>query len=125
MRARGASRRTWSATASIVSMRLWTKKTLDAGSSFAPLPLLDQPGVPRLDEGEHRRPVARRRLHERQVAQPGEREVQRARDRRRGEREHVGLELELLEPLLVSHAEPGLLVHDDEPEPRERHVAGE
>src|SRR6185369_159945 len=33
-----------------------------------------------------------------------------------GEREHVGLELELLEPLLVLHAEAMLLVDDDEPE---------
>ena len=42
--------------------------------------LLDQPVVPRLDEGEDRRPVARRRLDQRHVAQPGERQVQRARE---------------------------------------------
>ena len=81
--------------------------------------------VPRLDEREHGRAVARRRLHERHVAQPGERQVQRARDRRRGEREHVGREPQLLEPLLVLHAEAVLLVDDDQPEVREDHVGTE
>ncbi len=53
---------------------------------------LDQRLVPRLDEREHRRAVARRGLHERHVAQAGERQMQRARNRGRGERQHVGLE---------------------------------
>ena len=59
--------------------------------------------------------VARRALHQRHVAPPGERQVQRARDRRGGEREDVGLELELLEAFLVLHAKAVLFVDDDEP----------
>ena len=90
---------------------------LAAAIELARDPLVDQAVVvARLDEGQHGRSVARRRLHERHVAQAGERQVQRARDGRRREREHVGLELELLEPLLVLHTEAMLLVHDDEPE---------
>ena len=61
-------------------------------------------------------------MHQRHVAQPGEREVQRTRNRRRGERQHVGLELELLESLLVLHAESMLFVDDDETEPFEGDV---
>ena len=48
--------------------------------------------------------------------------VQRARDGRRGQRQDVGLELELLEAFLVLHAEAVLLVDDDEAESGERHV---
>ena len=112
----------WSAIASIVSMRLCTKKTCPPRSSSREMPFVDQPVVPRLDVGEHRRAIARRRLHQRHVAQAGERQVQRARDRRRREREHVGLQLELLEPLLVLHAEAVLLVDDDQSEIRELDV---
>ena len=89
---------------------------LSAAIELARDAFVDQPVVPRLDVGEHRRPVARRRLHQRHVAQAGERQMQRARNRRRGEREHVGLQLELLEPLLVLHAEAMLLVDDDQSE---------
>ena len=42
--------------------------------------LLQQPVVPRLDEGEDRRAVARRGLDQGEVAEAGEREVQRARE---------------------------------------------
>ena len=87
--------------------------------------LLEQPVVPRLDEGEDRRAVARRRLDQRQVAQAGERQVQRARDRRGGEREHVDREPQRLEPLLVLHAEAVLLVHDQQPEVLEDDVLRE
>ncbi len=83
---------------------------------------LDEAVVVRLDVGEHRRPVARRRLHHRHVAQAGERQMERARNRRRREREHVRLQLELLEPLLVLHAEAMLFVHDDQAELGELHV---
>ena len=47
---------------------------------------------------------------------PRERELQGARDRRRGQRQHVHLGAQLLELLLVRHAEMLLLVDDDEAE---------
>ena len=84
--------------------------------------LLDQPVVPRLDERDDGRAVFGRRLEQRQVAQPGEREVQRAGDRRRRQRQHVHRELQRLEALLVPHTEAVFLVHDEEPEVVKRDV---
>ena len=51
--------------------------------------------------------------------------MQRARDRRRGEREHVDLEAKLAQQLLLRDAEPLLLVDDHEPELLRDHVARE
>src|SRR5258708_1974395 len=51
--------------------------------------------------------------------------MQRARNRCRGEREDVRLELQLLEALLMLHAEPMLLVHDDDAQLVELHVGAE
>ncbi len=101
------------------------EEDLAAAIEFAGDSLLDEPIVPRLDEGEHRRAVARRRLHQRHVAQAGERQVQRARDRRGGEREDVGLQLELLEAFLVLHAEAVFLVDDDQPQLRKDDIVAQ
>ena len=76
--------------------------------------LLDERVVPRLDERQHGGTVFGRRLEQRQVAQSGEREVQRAGDRRRRERQHIHRELQRLQSLLVPHPEPVLLVHDEQ-----------
>ena len=51
--------------------------------------------------------------------------MQRARDRRRGEREHVDLEPKRAQELLLRDAEALLLVEDDEPEILRDHVARE
>ena len=67
----------------------------------------------------------RRRLDDRDVAQPGQRHVQRARDRRRRQREHVDLEAQRAEQLLLRDAEALLLVEDDEAEVLRDHVARE
>ena len=56
---------------------------------------------------------------------PDERHVQRARDRRRGEREHVDLEPQLAQQLLLRDAEALLLVDDHEAEVLRDHVARE
>ena len=69
-----------------------------------------------------RQPVLRRRLDRRHVADARERHVQRARDRRRRQRQHVDLAAHLLQPLLVRDAEALLLVDDDQPEVLERDV---
>jgi hypothetical protein len=55
-----------------------------------------------------------------QLAQPRERELERARDRRRGEREHVDRLLQLLDALLVRDAEAVLLVDHEQAEVAER-----
>ena len=56
---------------------------------------------------------------------PSQRHVQRARNGRRGHREHVHFFLQLLQPLFVTHAEALLFVHNDEPEVRELDVTRE
>src|SRR5581483_8188309 len=66
-----------------------------------------------------------RRLDDGDVAHAGERQVQRPRDRRRAQREHVHLEAQRLEQLLLRDAEPLLLVEDDEAELLRDDVAAE
>ena len=68
------------------------------------------------DGGLDWQPVLRRRLDGAHVARAGQSHVQCARDRRRGEREHVHCLTQSLELLLVQHAEPLLLVDDNQPE---------
>ena len=68
------------------------------------------------DVGLNRQPVLRRRLDDRHVADADERHVQRARNRRRRHRQHVHLPPQLLDLLLVRHAEPLLLVDDEQAE---------
>ena len=63
-----------------------------------------------------------RRVDEREVTDAGERHLERARDRRRGERQHVDVRAPLLDPLLVLHAEPLLLVDDEQADVLERDV---
>ena len=70
------------------------------------------PRVVRPDEREHGLPVLRRRVEHRHVADPGERHLERPRDRRGRHRQDVDLGPQLLQPLLVRHAETLLLVHD-------------
>ena len=75
------------------------------------------------DVGEDRLAVGRRRVEEREVADAGEAHLQRARDRRRRQREHVDVGAQLLDRLLVRHAEALLLVDDEQAEVLERDVA--
>ena len=72
------------------------------------------------------RPAALGRgLDHRDVAQARERHVQRARDRRCAQREHVDLEPQRAQQLLLRDAEALLLVDDHEPELLRDHVAAE
>ena len=66
-----------------------------------------------------RQAVFRRRLDHGHVAQAHQRHVQRARNRRRRHRQHVHFFLQLLQPLLVPHAEALLFVDDHQAEIRE------
>ena len=77
------------------------------------------------DVGLDRVTVARRRLDDRDVADPRERHLQGARDGRGREAEHVDLHLEAAQQLLLAHAEALLLVHDDQAEVLGLHVRRE
>ena len=66
------------------------------------------------DEGPHRPPALGRGLDHRDVAQPGQRHLQRPRDRGRRHRQHVDLQLQLAQQLLLLDAEALLLVHDQQ-----------
>ena len=59
-------------------------------------------------------PVARRRLDDRDVAHAGERHLQGAGDRGGRQGQHVDLQLQLAQRLLLGHAETLLLVDDDQ-----------
>ena len=78
--------------------------------------LRDQLLVVGADVGADRPPALGRRLDHRDVAQAGEAHLQRARDRRRRQREHVHPQLELAQQLLLLDAEALLLVDDQEAE---------
>ena len=81
--------------------------------------------VERRDERPHREPVGRGRRHETQLANARQRQMQRPGDRRRGEREDVRHGAEVLEALLLRHAEMLFLVDDDEAEIAELDVLAE
>ena len=68
------------------------------------------------DERAHRQPIHRRRSDDRQFAHAGQRQLQRARDRRGAQRQHMHLGAQLLQPLLVRNAEMLLLVDDQQAE---------
>src|SRR5215212_2799306 len=87
--------------------------------------LLDELLVVLADVGAHRAAALGRRLDHADVAQPGERHLERARDRRRGQRQHVDAQLQLAQQLLLLHAEALLLVDDQQAELLRAHVAGE
>ena len=89
---------------------------LSAAVTFAQQRLADHQGVVRRHEGTDREAVDRRRGNDREIAHPGQRQLQRARDRRRAQRQHMDLGPQLLQPLLVGDAKVLLFVDDDEPE---------
>ena len=67
-------------------------------------------------EGAHRQPVDRRRRDDAHLAHAGQRQLQGARDRRRGQRQDMHVGLQLLQLLLLRDAEMLLLVDDQEAE---------
>ena len=75
------------------------------------------------DLGVHRQPIAGWRLDHRHVAGAGETQVQRARDRCGGQRQHVHRARQLPHALLLRHAEPMFLVDDHQAEILEFHLA--
>ncbi len=70
--------------------------------------------IERRDKGAHGQPVHGRGGDHRHLAHASECQLQRARDRRRCQRQHMHILAKLLEPLLVAHAEMLLLVDDEQ-----------
>ncbi len=62
--------------------------------------------------GLDRHAIFRRRLDHAHIAQPDQRHVQRARNRRRRHGKHIDLAPHLLQPLFVANAETLFFVHD-------------
>ena len=89
---------------------------LAAAIAFAQQRLADHQGIVRRHEGADRQPIDRRRRDDGEIAHPRQRQLQRARDRCRAQRQHMHLGAQLLQPLLVADAEMLLLVDDQKAE---------
>ena len=96
---------------------------LAAAAQLAQHRLADQALGPGGDEGLDRQALLRRGGDHRKVADSFQRHRERARDRRRGQRQHVDLGAQLLQRLLLAHAEAMLLVDDHQAEALELDVA--
>ena len=89
---------------------------------FAQDRLADERPVETRDPRLDRQPFRRRRLQVRDVANPEQSQMQRPRDRRRGQRQHVHHRPQAFQPFLVLDAEPLFLVDDDQAQVFEPHV---
>ena len=96
---------------------------LAAAADLAQHGFANLPVAPFADERFHGQPLGRRRRDDRQIAQPAERHVQRARNRRGRQRQHVDFGAQPFQPFLVLDAEAMLLVDDDQPQAFELDVA--
>ena len=91
-------------------------EALAAAVALAAQRVADDHRIERRDVGAHGEAIDRRRGDQRQLAHAGQRQLQRARDGRRRQREHVHVLAHLLQPLLVGDAEVLLLVDDQQAE---------
>ena len=87
-----------------------------AAITLAQQRLADDQRVEGRDESAHRHAVDRRRGDQRQFAHPGQRQLQRARNGRRRQRQHMHIALQFLQAFLVLDAEMLLLVDDQKTE---------
>ena len=101
------------------------EKDLPAAGQLPLDGLFDRRAVELRNEGADGAPIHRRSADDREIAHPHHRHVQRPWDRRRGEREHIHQLAQLLQLLLVLHAEALLLVDHHQPEVLEGDVSGE
>ena len=101
------------------------EEDLAAAIDLAQDRLANQRVVPVADGGADRQPLLRRRLDHAHVAHVDQRHMQRARDRRGGERQHVYLGAQLLEALFMRDAEALLLVDDQQAQIGEGDIFGE
>ena len=108
--------RSRTAVSSIVSTRLCRKNAWPPRSFSRSQRAADELLVVLADVGLDRPPSLGRGLDHADVAHPGQRHLQRARDRRGAHRDHVDPQLQLAQQLLLLDAEALLLVDDQQPE---------
>ena len=101
------------------------EEDLPAAVDLAQNRLADQRLVVLGDGGLDRQALLGRRLDGAEIAHAGHAHVQRARNRRRRQRQHIDVTAQLLDALLVRHAEALLLVHHQQPQILERHILGQ
>ena len=95
-------------------------ETLAAAITFAQERLAQRYGIEGRDEGAHSQPVDGRRRDDGHFANAGQRELQCARNGRRGQRQHMHLFAQLLQAFFMAHAEMLLLIDDEKAEILER-----
>ena len=100
-------------------------EALAAAIMLAQQRLADDHRIEGRDIGPHRQPIERRRGDERKLAHARQRQLQGARDGRRGQRQHMHIGAQLLQPLLVLDAEMLLLIDDQQAEIAELDALGE
>ena len=83
---------------------------------FAQQSLADGDAVKFADIGADRQPVDRRRADDRQITHTGQRQLQRARNRRGRQGQHMHIAAQLLQALLVGDAEMLFLVDHEQAE---------
>ena len=98
------------------------EKYLAAALHFTLDRLLDKPRRIRADVSDDRQALFWRGIDGRNVAHAAERHVQRARDRRRSQRQHIDFRAHLLELLFMGHAETLFFIDDQQAEILEIHV---
>ena len=98
---------------------------LPAAEAFALQRLADHQRVERHDEGAHRQPIDRRGGDDAHFPHARQRQLQRARDRRRGQREYMHVGLDRFQPFLVGDAEMLLLIDDQQAERTEADRLGQ
>ena len=98
----------------MVCTRLCTKNTCPPRSSSRRIACRTSRGRIRSDVRDDRQAFLGRRIDGRDVAHAGQRHVQRARDGRGGQGQHIHLGAHLLERLLVRHPEALLLIDDQQ-----------
>ena len=105
----------------MLSTRLWRKKTWPP-RSISRHRLRHRLVIILAHVSADRITPAGRRLHDGDIPNAGKRHLQGSRYRRRRETEHVHLQPELPEHLLLGHAKALLLVDDDQPQIVGRHI---
>ena len=95
---------------------------LPAACKLAPDGFADDDVVMLEHIGLHGQPILRRLIQHGHVADAAHRHIQRARDRRCRQRQHINVLRHLLEFFLLRNAEALLLVHDEQTEILELHV---
>ena len=100
-------------------------KALPTPVVFAQQRLAERHTIKFRDIGADRQTVDRGRRDDRQIAHPGQRKLQRARNGRRGQRQHMDVGAQFFQPLFVRHTKVLLFVDDQKAKVLELHALGQ